>query len=429
MLIENERPVLASSTWTASSNPRPHTPPLGENLQSDVTVVGGGYTGLSTAIHLAEKGVSVTLLESEHPGWGASGRNGGQVIPGLKEDPDTIEEMFGPEMGRRMVRLSGEAPTLVFGLIEKHGIDCGAVREGWIQSAHNADAIRTCQERAEQWQKRGADIEPLNKQQVDDLLGSEAYHGGLIDRRGGGLHPLNYSLGLARAALAQGARIFGESPVTSIERQQEGFLVRTPRGSVRSGKVVLATNAYTPELTGRLRRSMVPACSVQVATAPLSENVRRSILPYGQVASDTRKLLVYYRLDEDGRFLIGGRGAYGDGGIEAQMARLRARACQMYPQLGEPEWEHQWGGFVAMTKDHFPHLHEIEPGLIAGLGFNGRGVAMATAMGQVLADKASGTADKDLDFPVTPVRTIPFYFLRKPAVSALAAWYALVDRV
>ncbi|WP_022729361.1 NAD(P)/FAD-dependent oxidoreductase [Fodinicurvata sediminis] len=429
MTIDSERPVLANSTWTATSNPTPDTPPLSEDLQCDVTVVGGGFTGLSTAIHLAEKGVSVTVLEAEHPGWGASGRNGGQVIPGLKEDPDTIEALFGREMGGRMVQLAGRAPDLVFDLIEKYGIECGAVREGWIQSAHNSDAIKACQERAEQWQRRGADIEPLSKQLVYELLGSEAYHGGLIDRRGGGVHPLNYTLGLARAAISQGVRLFGQSRVISLDRQSDGFLIRTSLGSVRSGKVVLATNAYTPALTGRLRRSVVPACSVQVATAPLSENVRRSILPYGQVASDTRKLLVYYRLDQDGRFLIGGRGAYGDGGIKAQMARLRNRACHLYPQLGEPEWEHQWGGFVAMTKDHFPHLHEIEPGLIAGLGFNGRGVAMATAMGRVLADKASGTANEDLNFPITPVRTIPFYFLRKPAVSALAAWYALVDRV
>lgn len=132
MIIDNERPVLANSTWTATSNSRTDMPPLNEDLQSDVTVVGGGFTGLSTALHLAEKGISVTLLEAEHPGWGASGRNGGQVIPGLKEDPDTIEEIFGPEMGGRMVRLSGAAPDIVFGLIETYGIDCGAVREGWI---------------------------------------------------------------------------------------------------------------------------------------------------------------------------------------------------------------------------------------------------------------------------------------------------------
>ncbi|MFD1381616.1 NAD(P)/FAD-dependent oxidoreductase [Fodinicurvata halophila] len=326
MIIENERPVLSSSTWTATANARPDTPPLREDLQSDVTVVGGGYTGLSTALHLAEKGVSVTLLEAEHPGWGASGRNGGQVIPGLKEDPDTIEEMFGPEMGRRMVRLSGAAPDLVFSLIDTYGIDCGAVREGWIQSAHNAEAVRTCQERAEQWQRRGADIEALNKQQVDDLLGSEAYHGGLIDRRGGGVHPLNYTLGLARAAIAQGARVFGHSRVISLDRRSDGFLVRTALGSVHTGKVVLATNAYTPDLTGRLRRSMVPACSVQVATAPLSENVRRSILPYGHVASDTRKLLVYYRLDEHGRFLIGGAEP-----MAMAASRPKWRACARGP--------------------------------------------------------------------------------------------------
>lgn len=428
MRINNERPLLANSTWSATAHSQPATPSLGENLQCDVTVVGGGFTGLSTALHLAEKGVTVTLLEAEHPGWGASGRNGGQVIPGMNEDPDTIEALLGQEMGGRVVCLAGDAPDLVFNLIARFGIDCAPLRKGWIQPAHSKEALQVSQRRVEQWQKRGAAIEVLDKPGIDGLLGSDAYEGGLIDRRGGGIHPLNYALGLAQAAIGQGARLFGKSPVTSIERQGGGFLVRTAEGSVRSGKVVLATNAYTPELAGRLKRSVVPACSVQVATTPLSESVRRSILPHGQVASDTRKLLVYFRLDGEGRLLIGGRGAYGDGGIKTQMARLRARAQQIYPQIGEPKWEHQWGGYVALTKDHFPHLHEIEPGLIAGLGFNGRGVAMATAMGRVLADKASGIANRDLDFPITPMRTIPFYFLRKPTVSALAAWYALVDR-
>ena len=428
-MIANEFPEVANSLWSATANPLPDCPPLRDSVACDIAIVGGGFAGLSCALHLAERGETPLLLEAETPGWGASGRNGGQVIPGLKEDPDAVERAYGPETGGRMVKLAGGAPDLVFDLIERHGIDCGAVRNGWIQPSHSAAALRTTESRVEQWARRGAPIELLDSAQVESLLGCGGYHGGLLDKRGGGLHPLNYALGLATAAQAKGARLHGNSKVLGLERSGAGYRLKTAEGEVTARRVALCTNGYTGDLLPELRRSVIPMRSLQVATRPLSENARRSILPQGQVSSDTRPLLSYFRLDAEGRFLIGGRGAESVPAIRKRLRHLRATAEGLVPQIEAEDWRFHWGGLVALTPDHYAHLHEPLPGLVAGLGFNGRGIAMATAMGKVLADKLAGTPDAELDFPVTRVRPIPFHGLRAPALAAMIAWHRLRDRL
>ena len=424
-VIENERPAIARSLWAATANPTPPCPPLEGSGETEVAIVGGGFTGLSAALHLAERGVACTVLEAETPGWGASGRNGGQVIPGLKHDPDAIERAWGKGLGGRMARLAGGGPDLVFDLIARHGIDCDPVRQGWIQPAHDKAGLKTSAARAADWARRGAPVEALDKALVADLLGTDAYLGGLLDKRGGALHPLNYALGLARAAIAAGATIHGHGPVEEMKRDGAGFVLRTGAGKIEARRVLLCTNGYSGPLHDGLRKSVVPVRSVQVATEPLSDNLAKSILPGGQVASDTRRLLLYFRKDARGRLLMGGRGAYTDRGVEHQLEALRQAALKMFPQLGDAPFVHRWGGFVALTPDHFPHLHEIEPGVMAGLGYNGRGVAMATAMGKVLADWASGTPPHGLDFPVTTLDPIPFHALRRPIVEAVVMWNRL----
>ena len=428
-MIANEDPVIAESLWTATANPAPDCPPLDGAAECEVAVIGGGFAGLSAALHLAEAGVDVRLLEAETPGWGASGRNGGQVNPGLKAEPDEIEARFGPDLGGRMVRLAGDAADLVFDLIARHGIDCAAARPGWIQPIHDAASEKTVAARVAQWQRRGAPVDMLSARETADLLGTDAYRGAMLDRRGGNLHPLNYALGLARAAQRAGAVLHGQSRVRSLTAEGETHLLRTDRGQLRARRVLICTNGYTDATLAPLERTVVPIRSVQVATAPLSDNVRRSILPGGHSASDSRRLLLYFRLDPEGRFVMGGRGDYGRAGTLRQMQMLRAASARLYPQLGEVEWRYAWGGMVAMTADHYPHLDQLRPGVMAGIGFNGRGVAMATAMGRVLAEWASGTPRAGLDFPVTPPQPIPFHALRRPAVRATVAWYRLRDRL
>ena len=237
------------------------------------------------------------------------------------------------------------------------------------------------------------------------------------------------ALGLAEAAKRQGAVLYGGSPAISLEREQNGYLLRTPMGEVHARQVALCTNGYTGDLFPELRRSVIPLRSLQVATAPLSENVRRSILPRGQVASDTRPLLSYFRLDGEGRFLIGGRGAERQAAIRERFRSLRSTAEKLFPQIEAKDWRYSWGGFVALTPDHFPHLHEPAPGILAGLGYNGRGVAMATAMGKVMAEKLRGQREEELAFPLTELRPIPFHGLRRPAVAAAIAWHLLRERL
>ena len=428
-MIPNERPVIANSLWTATANRVPDYPALSGNHTADVAVIGGGFTGLSAALHLAEAGVAVTLIEAQQPGWGASGRNGGQVNVGPKDRPSTVIAKFGQERGARMLALTGNAADLVFDLIARHGIQCDAIRPGWLRAAHTDKTLRELHQLAREWQDMGADVVPLDRAEMAHLTGTDAYLGGLIDTRGGNLHPLNFALGLAEAAERQGATLYGLSPVEKIDRQARGYKVRTANGIVTADKVLICTNAYTNDLEKPLGKALLPVRSVQVATKPLSDNLRASILPDRHALSDARRLLLYFRLDADGRFLMGGRGTYNDGSTRRQIDRLKRVTADMFPQLSDTEWEYSWGGFVALTRDHYPHLDELAPGLMAGVGYNGRGVAIATAMGTVLAKWAQGGPNADLDFPISPLPPLPLSFAREFAVEAEILRLRLLDRL
>jgi len=401
--------LSSHSLWAATAAPGPQLTSLSGDQRAQVTVIGGGYTGLSTALHLAEAGRDVIVLEAVDVGERASGLNGGQVIPGVKYDPDTLEEMFGAGLGARLVDTVARGPDLVFELIRKHGIACEAVRRGWIQPATSDSALDGLRSRVEQWRRRGADIAMLTREETARLTGSSRYCGGWIDRRGGTVQPLSYARGLAFAALRGGARIFGQSPAIRLTRSAGEWRVDTPQGSVTSPVVVLATNAYTDQLVDVVRRTVVTVPSFQVATAPLSGELLRSILPERQSASDTWHLLRYFRLDATGRLCMGSRGMFGNAPLTVQ-ARHHYRAVrEIFPQLEGVPYEYHWGGLVAITRDHLPRLQEVGPGLLTGFGYNGRGVAMATMMGSLLAQWASGLPAEELGFPVTQVDPLPLH--------------------
>jgi len=422
-------PELSASLWAATAPPAIPTPPLEGERRCDVAIVGGGYTGLSAALRLSEGGADAVVLEAREPGWGASGRNGGQVIPGLKYDPDELVALYGSKRADAMIRASEAAADLVFTLIDRHAIACDAVRSGWIQPAHAADRLPMLRRRYEQWAARGADVAWLDAAQVASLVGSERYHGGWLDKRAGAVQPLAYARGLARAARAAGATICGRSPATWMERFGDGWRLRTPNGTLIADQVLLCTNGYTDGLWPRLRETVVPVYSVQAATAPLGENVRRSILPGGQSVSDTRRVLSYFRLDAEGRLLMGGGGSAFAGGVGRLAAGLKRRVAELLPQLDEPRFEYIWGGRVALTLDHMPHRHVLGPGVQAGLGYNGRGVAMATMMGQVMADHALARPKPEHDFPATEPAPIPLHGLRGLAVTATRIYYRFRDRL
>jgi glycine/D-amino acid oxidase-like deaminating enzyme len=427
-MIRNERESLANSLWSATANPSPPRPALKGATETDTVIIGAGFTGLSAALQIAEAGGSVIVLEAETPGWGASGRNGGQVNPGLKANPDETEARFGPDLGKRMVSLSGGAGALVFDLIARHGIDCDARNCGWIRSATNMKTLTALHDIGRQWRARGQDVDEISPDEMSRLLGTKAYVGGIIDRRGGNIHPLNFALGLAAAAERAGARIHGDSRVTGVQAAPDCVTVSTATAQVTARRALICTNAYTGDLVPPLGQTVVPVTSVQVATEPLSQNVAASILPIGHSPTDTRRLIFYFRKDAAGRFIMGGRGAVGDGGIRKRQAALRAAALDLYPRIGEAAWNHAWGGNVAMTRDHAPGLHAIAPNVVAALGYNGRGVGMATAMGTVLARWVQGASPEELDFPMSPARPIPYHRFRQIGVGATVATFRLLDR-
>ncbi|MEL7465510.1 MAG: FAD-binding oxidoreductase [Pseudomonadota bacterium] len=427
-MIANERPALADSLWTATANPSPDRPALTGKAEADTVVIGGGFTGLSAALHLAEAGQSVILVEAETPGWGASGRNGGQVNPALKPNPDDLVVKFGDDLGRRMVKRWGDGGPLVFDLIAKHGIDADALPVGFLRVATSEKTLAGLKTIASQWREHGADYDELTPEEVTRLVGTDAYIGGVIDRRGGNIHPLNYALGLADAAERAGATLYAKSPATGFASDGTEVTVTTAQGEVKARRALICTNAYTGDLAKPLGKTVVPVTSVQVATAPLSDNIARSILPEGHAPTDTRRLIFYFRKTADGRFVMGGRGAMGEGSTRVRQQALRDAAVGLYPQLGDADWNHAWGGNVAMTANSLPGLHMLAPNVMAGLGFNGRGVANATVMGTILADWASGTPLEALDFPVTEARPIPFHAFRNIGLGATMTALRLMDR-
>ncbi len=422
------RPPLPKSLWAATAPPAPETPPLSGEATAEVAVVGGGFTGLSAALHLAERGIAVTVLEAAEPGFGASGRNGGQVIPGLKEDPSALLARFGETVGGRLVELASGTADFVFDLVRRHGLDCEAHQDGWILGAHTPAMLETMARRVAEWQALGAPVELLDATRAAALLGCRGYAGGLLDRRGGRLQPLAYARALARAALGLGARIHGATPVTALSQEGGRWRLATPGGSLTARRVLLATNGYTDGLWPGLQRSIIPVMSYQAATAPLSDNLRRTILPEGHVVSDSRRLLAYYRLDAAGRLVLGGRGRFNESDDPSDYIHIRNRLKELFPQLGEPRWEYFWGGKVALTLDHLPHVHELAPGLAAALGYNGRGVAMSSRLGAVMAEWAAGRPASELPLPASPLKPIPLHGLRQPVLSLVVAWKRWRDR-
>jgi len=384
------------------------TMPLAGERKADVVVIGGGYTGLSTALHLAERGTEVVLLEAYEPGWGASGRNGGQVNPGLKHDPDTVERDVGGERGAGLVAFAGAAPAFVFDLIERLGIPCDARRCGTVRAARHPKHVERVRVTVEQWARRGAPVEFLDPAAVARATGTAQYQGALLDRRGGALNPLSYARGLARAAMRAGASVHGGTRVTGIERNGAAWRIRTASGQVSCAQVVLATNGYTDSLWPKLSRTVVPVFGAIAATEPLPAAVTRDLLPGGHVVYESGTVTVYYRLDEQRRLIIGGRGPMQEIQTPADIPHILKYARRLWPSLAEVRWTHGWGGRLGFTADQYPHVHEPADGVIACLGYCGRGVAMGTALGAALADRILKDT-REFPLPITAMKPIPFH--------------------
>jgi glycine/D-amino acid oxidase-like deaminating enzyme len=418
---------IKSSLWGKTVDDLPELKPHEGELKIDVLVIGAGFTGLSTALHLAEQGVEVAIVDAHEPGWGASGRNGGQVIPGLKILPDELISRFGSEQGEQIAQTVGAAPQKVYDLIDKYQIECDLVRTGWIQLAKGPVGKKTTDNHIQQWGDRDVAVRALSKADIETIVGTDAYAGGLLDERGGNLHPLKYARGLARACLSLGVSIYSDTPAISIERIGNRWNVQTPNGLVEAESVVVCTNGYTGDMLPGLSQSIVPVLTGVVATNPIESNLKNKILPNRQGVADTRRLLSWFGFDSQDRLLFGSR-------VNSQKEMIDERNFvfglrrmkEIFPEIDNTNLKHMWTGRVALTLDHVPHVHRLADGLFSGLGFNGRGVAMATMMGKVLAGHVSGK-DQNNFLPLTPMPKIPFNRFRGIGVAVALTWKRMMD--
>lgn len=417
---EPASPLPASLYAQGVAPPERH--PLDGDRRCDVAIVGGGILGLSTALALAEAGTDTVVLEASCPGWGASGRNGGQVNSGLKHPPDKVIADLGPDA----LQLSYGAPATLRALVARLGLDCDFVHGGGYRTALDPAGRQEIEALARACDRHGLPGRLMDAPEIARATGTDRYLNALHDPEAGQLNPLKYALGLARAAAAAGATICADTPVLSAAAPASSpgsWQLHTPGGTVHADRVVFATNGYSDGLVPGLRRSLLPVFSTIVATEPLPGPLRARILPGREVLYETGIVTVYYRVDAEGRLLMGGRGPARPGSGRGLAPHLVALAERLWPELRGLDWPHGWNGRIAMTADHYPHVHEVGGGGLACAGFNGRGVALATALGPRLARHVlDGTP---LPFPTTPPRPIPFQWAWPAGVEAVLAWQRL----
>ena len=396
--------MIEANLWTDTA-PRvaAHSALAGE-LDVDLAIIGGGYTGCSAALHAAGQGARVCVLEAATIGHGGSGRNVGLVNAGLWITPAQVECELGVNAGRRLNETLAAGPAQVFGLIEAHRIECEAVRAGTLHCAHSKRGFEDLRERYRQQRERDAPVELLSAADVERLTGTARYHGALLDRRAGTIQPLLYCRGLARAAQAGGAYIYEGTPVTAIDRKMDGWCLSTPAGRVRAAALLMCTNAYHRSLAGTLSPRFVTLSFFQVATRPLDDASTRAILPERQGCWDTALVMSSFRRDAAGRLILGAVGSLGHLGGFVHYAWARRKLRDLFPAIAHCDFEHAWYGRIAMTCDRIPRIVEIGPNAICVYGYNGRGISPGIVFGRAAAEYLL-TSDPDV-LPVT-ISTMP----------------------
>ena len=418
---------LPDSLWAATANPAPASHQLRGDITADVAIVGAGFTGLRAALELSQQGVNAVVVDAGQIGWGASGRNGGQVNPIAHEAPETIRKkwtkLYGDkqaaEYTERFTSTYMAAADELFSLVKKHNIECGAEQNGWIRSVHGPAAIPAFEKMLRGWQDAGADIKALDAAQVEKMSGSQSYGQGWLANRGGSVQPMSYVRGLADAALRAGASIYSDTPVETLTQQNSQWKLTAATGSIIADKVLLCTNGYSDQLLPGLAQTVVPVISIQAATQVLTEEQSETILPGRQTFADTRRVIFYFKKTAENRLVFGSAGVADELPDAADRARIIKGLRTVYPQFSDLTVDYIWGGRIAVTQDHLPHIHQPAAGLFAGLGCNGRGVAMSTVMGRLLAEAAMGKAQSQLPLPVTALKKYPFHRFHRTGIRLL----------
>jgi len=419
------------SLWAAVTPPGPDLPRLIGTPKADVVTIGGGFTGLSTALHLREAGVDVAIIEAVEPGWGASGRNNGQVIPTLsRPDPEDIIARH-KAAGERFVSLLRDSASVLFDLARRYQIQAEQEQTGWVQPVHSPGRIKMAERRVRQWSKFGASVELLSRDETRKMLGSDAWFGGFWNRTGGHINPLALSRGLARVVLDHGGRIYARSPAISVERRNDRWIVRTEEAEISGRVLIVATNAYTGEfsksLVPEMAREVMPVLSWQMATQPLSESARQTIIPGRQAMSDTHGELYFARYDARNRLVTGGA-VIGPGNKPERLKAIVAERLQrLWPQIGPVEFDYVWNGYVGMTTDFLPRIHRLGRNAYGWTGCNGRAVALSVALGDELSKAVRGVAEKDLALPFSEPVPILAYGLLRPLAPLMLMLYRRRD--
>ena len=430
LLHANDRPGAYPASWYAATvaDHAPYPALMGEET-ADVCVIGAGYTGLSAALHLAERGYRVVVVEAQRAGFGASGRNGGQVGSGQRLEQDALEKMTGKDDARRLWTLAEDAKALVHRLIADHDIDCdykpGVAHADWTpkQVAHS-HAYAEKLDRDYGYDR----IEVLDRGAMRALVGSKAYQGGVLDMGAGHLHPLNFALGLARAATKAGARIYERSEVHNIEEGATST-VQTKSGRVKAGHVILACNGYLGGLNRKVAARVMPINNFIIATEPLGVRAA-GILARDVAVADSKFVVNYFRLSADKRLLFGGGESYSYRFPADIRATVRKPMLEVFPQLADARIDNAWGGTLAITMNRMACFLRPAPNILSASGYSGHGVALATLAGQVMAEAIAGQAERfdvlaRVKTPAFPGGTA----LRSPLLVLAMTWYSLRDRI
>ncbi len=420
----------ADAFWNVTASSGADPVKLGGDLTVDVAIIGGGFTGLRAALMLAEEGTDVAVFEAGDVANGASGRSGGQVNPMLPvTSPDELRRAVGKKHFENLAEAALRSADDLFELVERYQIQCEARQKGWLRADHSASARTTSQKNAKLWNQFGAQFEFVGEEDVMRLTGAHGYVSGTVNTRGGAVQPLALARGLDRAARGAGAKVFSHSKVSKLSRTSEQYHLSVNGHRVSATQVIVATNGYTDGLIPGLRRSVLPLTSIQIATDALDAETLGPLCSEGHTISDTRRLIMYCRREPGGQFIYGGIGFRTPTGGVGGWSWLLKDAPQIFPSLKGVNWSYRWGGSIALTPDRVPHLFEPQPGLLCGLGYNGRGVAMSLVMGRELARRALGASPESLPFPISGIR--PYRF-REPQVLgagvAMSYWRLLDQR-
>ena len=388
-----------NNLWKETSEERAAFRLLEESVESDIAIIGGGYTGCSAALTAAENGLSVSLIDQQI-GYGGSGRNVGLVNAGLWLPPERVEDILGKKEGIKLNSALSTAPDLVFNLIDTNHISCNATRSGTLHCAHSQKGLKDIQNRHRQLSDRGAKLKLLDRDKTRAITGSSSFYGALLNEKAGTINPLSYCLGLARVAQSKGAHIFESSLATKIEFQNNHWITHTEKGLIKSKKLLIATNAYHCYIEGVSSLKFTPVYYFQAATKPLSKELIKNILPKSHGCWDTATVMSSFRIDNHNRFIIGGIGNLGQNISKIHSTWARRKACSLYPSLKKIPFDYFWGGEISMTDDHIPKIYRFGKNAYSIFGYSGRGIGPGTYFGKSIAEAFANENEDSL--PLKP---------------------------